>query len=91
MLHGLAVGLHDEFFAGKGAHEHNERALRQVEGGEQTAHHLVFVAGVDEDVRIAAAWGQGTTMAGGEGFEHAHTGGAHGQHAAAAIAPSCSA
>ena len=44
-------------------------------------HGLEFVAGVDEDIRIAAGGGQGGAVACGQCFQHAHAGGAHGYHA----------
>jgi hypothetical protein len=40
--------------AGEGADQHHQRALGQVEVGDQHVHHLEAEAGRDEDVGLAA-------------------------------------
>ena len=74
--HRLGIGGEDVLPPGKGGHQHNEGALRQVEVGHQAVHHLEFVAGVDIDVRPA---GPGLHMAvvRGPGLQCPAGGGAH--------------
>ena len=52
--HGLGVGVQDVLAPGKGADQHDQGALRQVEVGHQGVHALEPVSRVDEDVRPAA-------------------------------------
>ena len=77
----MPVQIHDVCVAGESAHQHHERALGQVEVGDQQLHHLEAKARGDEDVGFARG-----LAAAGPGFERAHRGGAYGHDAAAALA-----
>lgn len=56
---GLAVGFENEVAGGEGGDEHDERALGQVEVGEQGVCHFPLKAGVDKNIRSAGAGGEG--------------------------------
>jgi hypothetical protein len=75
---GFLVGGEDEFAAGEGADEHEERGTGEVEIGEERAGLLEFVGGVDED---AGAAGTRLDGAGRLGLEDACDGGADGDAA----------
>src|SRR5256885_8295089 len=48
-----AVQRHHLLVAREGADQHHQRALGQVEVGDQQIDHLVLEAGRDEDARVA--------------------------------------
>src|SRR6476661_5899565 len=51
---GGPVGVEDEFTPREGAHQDEERGLRQMEVREQAAQHPELEAGVDEQLRLAS-------------------------------------
>ena len=53
-LYGLVIGVHDMVIARKGGHQHDERALRQMEIGDERVHRTELIAGIDEDIRPGA-------------------------------------
>ena len=63
--------------------EHQQRALGQVEIGDQRVHRLDRNPGRDEDLRKAAARMDDTILR-RHGLQRPHAGGAHADHAAAA-------
>jgi hypothetical protein len=75
LANGFSVGLHGQFFARKGADEHDERGLRQVEIRQQSVGDFELETGMDENIR-AAACSDDTTMVAGDRFQGAHGGGA---------------
>lgn len=70
------VGAQRVFAAHQGRDEHQQRALRQVEVGDQRIHRLDGHAGGDEDLRKAAARVHDAVLC-GHGFQRAHARGAH--------------
>ena len=74
----MPVQPHDVLVARKGADEHHEGGLGEMEIGDQQIHHLELEARGDEDFGVAAG------LPGiGPGLEGADGGGAHGDDAAA--------
>ncbi len=52
---GMTIGVEHPLLAGEGAHQHEQRGLRQMEIGEQRAHHPEFKARIDKNVSLAAS------------------------------------
>ena len=55
LAHSVAVGFEHFFFAGEGAHQHQQRRLRQVKICQQRSYHAEFVAWINKDVGFAAS------------------------------------
>lgn len=62
--------------SGEGRHQHNERALRQMEIGYQGVRHFKTVAGVDINIGPAAL-GLHAAVLSGPGLQRPARGGAH--------------
>jgi len=77
----MAIGGHGALIAGEGAHQHDQRGLRQVKIGDQQIHLPKTVAWRDEDVRLPLHRLQSPITAGA--FKTAHRCGAHRHHAPA--------
>ena len=51
----MAISVEHSLLASESAHQHEQRGLRQMEIGEQRAHHSEFIARIDKDVSLAAS------------------------------------
>ena len=71
--------------AGKGADQHDQGALRQVEVGNQAIQHLELVARIDKDVGVARLLVQRQTLTGSQCFQRAAAGGTHSNHPSALL------
>ncbi|CAM2144622.1 hypothetical protein PT2222_160105 [Paraburkholderia tropica] len=85
----MTIRRTNRFDARERGHQHQQRRFRQVEVRHEPVHHAELIARRDEDVgfglggRERAAFALGVARG---GFERAHRGGAHGDHAATARA-----
>ena len=71
----MAVQAHDVLVARKSADQHHQRALGQVEVGDQAVHHLEFKTWRDENLRVAAGLAKFSPR-----FQRAHRRRAHCDH-----------
>src|SRR5690606_26582481 len=55
--HGFGVGAEDQLASGEGAHQHEQRGLRQVEIGQQRAHRAEFIRRVNKNARLVRIGG----------------------------------
>ena len=67
---------------GQGRHQHDQRALRQVEIGDQRVNALEGIAGINEDVGPAGSGGQAAILP-GKALQGTAGSGAHGDDPAA--------
>ncbi len=75
-LHRLPIRRHHLFFVVKSGDEHEQRALGQMEVGDQGVHGFEAVAGVDEDPRVTAQ-GRDVSVLVGHALDRAAGGRAH--------------
>ena len=47
------IGVHGVFITSKCGNQHNQRRFRQVEVGDQSINHLIFIAWINKDLCIA--------------------------------------
>ena len=52
-LHRSPVSIHRIIISHKSGDQHNKRAFGQVEIGDKTVKDLEFVAGINENIRVA--------------------------------------
>ena len=50
----MAICVEHALLAREGAHQHEQRGLRQMEIGEQRTHHPELMAGIDKNIGLAA-------------------------------------
>src|SRR5918995_1030822 len=67
--HRLAIRLEHQLTPAERADQHEQGRLRQVEVGEQPAHHAKSKTGVDEEVRVSGSLAYTVPVRGGDRLE----------------------
>src|SRR5579872_6026301 len=81
----MFIRSHDSRLSAKGADEHKQRRLRQVEVGQESFSDSEFVSRVNEDIGFTAA-GSNSTVSYGRGvLQGADGSGAHGDNAPTSV------
>ena len=78
-MDGDAVDFQSSFTTQQSGNQHQQRALRQMEVGDQSVHAQKYISRTDEDVGFTRA-GRKNTIGTGAGFQYAAGGGADAKH-----------
>src|SRR6266852_1399270 len=85
LFDGVVVGAQDSSFAGEGAHQHEQRGLRQMEVGKHPFYYLEVIAWINENVGFARFCFDAPRTVLGRIFQSADRGSTDGDDAASVV------